>query len=151
MKVKSALWHINMLFVSEIEYFESISCDDSLTGCPLGFYGKDCSQSCQCRNGADCDHISGQCTCRTGFMGRHCEQSMITLFWVLSFFFFPFFLPPFLFTSRGVCPHFSDFILVCLFSTPTRLHLMGAFSVVELKVTLWRLSVFALNQCLSAF
>ncbi|TMS08541.1 Multiple epidermal growth factor-like domains protein 10 [Larimichthys crocea] len=34
----------------------------------------DCSQICQCRNGADCDHISGQCTCRTGFMGRHCEQ-----------------------------------------------------------------------------
>lgn len=27
-----------------------------------------------CQNGADCDHISGQCTCRTGFMGRHCEQ-----------------------------------------------------------------------------
>lgn len=48
----------------------------SLSGCPLGFFGKDCSQSCQCRNGADCHHISGQCTCRTGFMGQHCEQSM---------------------------------------------------------------------------
>lgn len=46
-----------------------------VAGCPLGFYGKDCSQSCQCQNGADCDHISGQCTCRRGFMGRHCEQS----------------------------------------------------------------------------
>lgn len=46
-----------------------------IAGCPLGFYGKDCSQSCQCQNGADCDHISGQCTCRRGFMGRHCEQS----------------------------------------------------------------------------
>lgn len=45
------------------------------TGCPLGFYGKDCALICQCQNGADCDHISGQCTCRTGFMGRHCEQS----------------------------------------------------------------------------
>lgn len=50
---------------------------DSLAGCPLGFYGKECSQICQCRNGADCDHISGECTCRTGFMGRHCEQSML--------------------------------------------------------------------------
>lgn len=45
------------------------------TGCPLGFYGKDCALICQCQNGADCDHISGQCTCRTGFMGKHCEQS----------------------------------------------------------------------------
>lgn len=44
-------------------------------GCPLGFYGKDCALICQCQNGADCDHISGQCTCRTGFMGKHCEQS----------------------------------------------------------------------------
>ncbi|CAG5867095.1 unnamed protein product [Menidia menidia] len=42
--------------------------------CPLGFYGRDCSEACRCRNGADCDHISGQCTCRTGFMGHHCEQ-----------------------------------------------------------------------------
>lgn len=47
----------------------------SCTGCPLGFYGKDCALICQCQNGADCDHISGQCTCRTGFMGKHCEQS----------------------------------------------------------------------------
>lgn len=47
----------------------------SRTGCPLGFYGKDCALICQCQNGADCDHISGQCTCRTGFMGKHCEQS----------------------------------------------------------------------------
>lgn len=30
---------------------------------------------CQCQNGASCDHISGKCTCRTGFTGRHCEQS----------------------------------------------------------------------------
>lgn len=44
-------------------------------GCPLGYFGKDCSQVCQCRNGGDCDHISGLCTCRTGFMGRLCEQS----------------------------------------------------------------------------
>ncbi len=67
---------------------------DSLKGCPLGFYGKDCSQTCQCRNGADCDHISGQCTCRTGFMGRHCEQSMLPylLFTLFRSFFLSFFL-----------------------------------------------------------
>lgn len=49
----------------------------SAAGCPLGFYGRDCALICQCQNGADCDHISGQCTCRTGFMGKHCEQSKL--------------------------------------------------------------------------
>uniref|UniRef100_M3YKH0 Multiple EGF like domains 10 n=1 Tax=Mustela putorius furo TaxID=9669 RepID=M3YKH0_MUSPF len=52
----------------------SVSCISCTDGCPLGFYGKDCALICQCQNGADCDHISGQCTCRTGFMGKHCEQ-----------------------------------------------------------------------------
>uniref|UniRef100_A0A8D3E703 Multiple epidermal growth factor-like domains protein 10 n=1 Tax=Scophthalmus maximus TaxID=52904 RepID=A0A8D3E703_SCOMX len=65
---ESPLTHV--LHVTQYE----VVCDDFVAGCPLGFYGRDCSQTCQCRNGADCDHISGQCTCRTGFMGRHCEQ-----------------------------------------------------------------------------
>ncbi|POI30978.1 hypothetical protein CIB84_005273 [Bambusicola thoracicus] len=44
------------------------------TGCPAAFYGKNCANVCQCQNGADCDHITGQCTCRTGFTGKQCEQ-----------------------------------------------------------------------------
>lgn len=44
-------------------------------GCPTAFYGKNCANVCQCQNGADCDHITGQCTCRTGFTGKQCEQS----------------------------------------------------------------------------
>lgn len=44
-------------------------------GCPAAFYGKDCGRVCQCQNGASCNHISGKCTCRTGFTGQHCEQS----------------------------------------------------------------------------
>lgn len=60
-------------------YFKSTEYNDDnfFAGCPLGFFGKDCSQTCQCRNGADCDHISGQCTCRTGFMGKYCDQSRL--------------------------------------------------------------------------
>lgn len=70
--------HTHTLFQTQIILkVYHVTYDDSFAGCPLGFYGKDCSQICQCRNGADCDHISGQCTCRTGFMGRHCEQSML--------------------------------------------------------------------------
>lgn len=50
----------------------------SSPGCPAAFYGKDCGRVCQCQNGASCDHISGKCTCRTGFTGRHCEQSKLS-------------------------------------------------------------------------
>lgn len=46
-----------------------------LKGCPAAFYGKNCANVCQCQNGADCDHITGQCTCRTRFTGKQCEQS----------------------------------------------------------------------------
>ncbi|GAA6087923.1 multiple epidermal growth factor-like domains protein 11 isoform X1 [Tachysurus ichikawai] len=42
--------------------------------CPSGFYGRDCAEVCRCQNGADCEHITGQCTCRTGFIGSSCEQ-----------------------------------------------------------------------------
>ncbi|MEQ2218333.1 hypothetical protein XENOCAPTIV_001752, partial [Xenoophorus captivus] len=41
--------------------------------CPSGFYGSQCSEVCRCQNGADCDHITGQCSCRTGFIGPRCE------------------------------------------------------------------------------
>lgn len=51
----------------------------SVPGCPSGFYGKDCSEVCRCQNGADCDHITGQCACRTGFIGTSCEQSCVGL------------------------------------------------------------------------
>lgn len=49
----------------------------SVPGCPSGFHGRDCSEVCRCQNGADCDHISGQCACRTGFIGTSCEQSWV--------------------------------------------------------------------------
>ncbi|KAG7283734.1 hypothetical protein CRUP_034358 [Coryphaenoides rupestris] len=39
----------------------------------MGFYGDECAEVCRCQNGADCDHIGGQCTCRTGFIGHNCE------------------------------------------------------------------------------
>ncbi|AWP01063.1 putative multiple epidermal growth factor-like domains protein 11, partial [Scophthalmus maximus] len=32
-----------------------------------------CSEVCRCQNGADCDHMSGRCSCRTGFIGPSCE------------------------------------------------------------------------------
>ncbi|KAJ8248723.1 hypothetical protein GJAV_G00227040 [Gymnothorax javanicus] len=45
----------------------------ALSDAHQGFFGRDCAEVCRCQNGADCDHINGQCTCRTGFMGTSCE------------------------------------------------------------------------------
>lgn len=80
-------------FISKSDHFQrtiyNLMFDNSHAGCPLSFFGKECSQPCQCRNGADCDHISGLCTCRTGFMGRRCEQSMLYCLTFCFYFFFP--------------------------------------------------------------
>lgn len=56
--------HLNILYIS-------------VPGCPSGFHGRDCSEVCRCQNGADCDHITGQCACRTGFTGTSCELSWV--------------------------------------------------------------------------
>lgn len=42
------------------------------TVCPDGFYGLDCGQMCECRNGARCHHITGACLCTAGWAGPHC-------------------------------------------------------------------------------
>lgn len=40
--------------------------------CPHAFYGLDCGQMCECRNGARCHHITGACLCTAGWAGPHC-------------------------------------------------------------------------------
>ncbi|ETE62786.1 Multiple epidermal growth factor-like domains protein 11, partial [Ophiophagus hannah] len=37
--------------------------------CPSGTYGVNCSQECPCRNGGQCDHVTGVCLCTAGYMG----------------------------------------------------------------------------------
>lgn len=43
-------------------------------GCPEGSFGPSCRSSCQCQNGAACDHASGACTCAAGWTGTFCER-----------------------------------------------------------------------------
>jgi hypothetical protein len=35
--------------------------------CDEGTYGTNCSQTCNCKNGATCDKVSGQCNCPPGY------------------------------------------------------------------------------------
>ncbi|XP_062523621.1 multiple epidermal growth factor-like domains protein 11 [Corticium candelabrum] len=42
--------------------------------CPDGRYGRDCKDTCQCKNGALCSHINGSCTCAAGYRGRLCDS-----------------------------------------------------------------------------
>ena len=42
--------------------------------CPSGSYGPQCQQECMCANGAMCDHVSGACTCTSGWRNTFCDK-----------------------------------------------------------------------------
>ncbi|CAH2274463.1 multiple epidermal growth factor-like domains 11 [Pelobates cultripes] len=42
--------------------------------CPVGTYGFQCAERCDCQNGAKCYHINGACLCEPGFKGIFCED-----------------------------------------------------------------------------
>lgn len=52
----------------------SCGCGSCAAGCPEGSFGPGCESSCQCQNGAACDHVSGACTCTAGWTGTFCER-----------------------------------------------------------------------------
>ncbi|CAM2098950.1 unnamed protein product [Caretta caretta] len=44
--------------------------------CPIGTYGFQCTQKCDCQNGAKCYHVNGACMCDPGFKGIRCQERM---------------------------------------------------------------------------
>lgn len=40
------------------------------SACPPGKWGDDCGNECPCLNGAQCDPLSGDCTCTPGWHGN---------------------------------------------------------------------------------
>lgn len=45
-----------------------------VSACPDGYYGLDCANTCSCGNGAQCDHVTGDCSCPPGWVGDNCNQ-----------------------------------------------------------------------------
>uniref|UniRef100_A0A671MJM2 Zgc:158328 n=1 Tax=Sinocyclocheilus anshuiensis TaxID=1608454 RepID=A0A671MJM2_9TELE len=45
-----------------------------ISECPAGFFGELCAQSCDCKPGHLCDHVTGQCLCPPGYQGDKCEK-----------------------------------------------------------------------------
>ena len=46
------------------------------TECIQGYYGDNCGQTCPlCENGGECDPVTGECRCTTGFTGPLCNSS----------------------------------------------------------------------------
>ncbi|PIK54330.1 hypothetical protein BSL78_08758 [Apostichopus japonicus] len=43
--------------------------------CPDGFYGQNCSTSCECVNLRSCNHVNGSCNCTDGHTGERCERA----------------------------------------------------------------------------
>ena len=69
---KNRKWSVDVAWIIFIEAF-TIGID-----CPEGFYGEDCSEECECQNGASCDDLTGQCNCTAGWMGETCNESKPT-------------------------------------------------------------------------
>ena len=45
--------------------------------CDVGRFGRMCKGICRCRNGGLCDHVTGKCTCKSGFTGKYCRIGKI--------------------------------------------------------------------------
>ncbi|PWA31959.1 hypothetical protein CCH79_00019274 [Gambusia affinis] len=48
--------------------------------CPHGSHGYDCRQSCNCLNNSTCDHMTGACYCSPGWKGVRCDEGGIVVF-----------------------------------------------------------------------
>ena len=42
--------------------------------CKASRYGPDCSETCECKNGAQCDPRNGRCTCLNSWIGFTCQE-----------------------------------------------------------------------------
>lgn len=48
--------------------------------CPVGTFGVGCSQDCLCKNGGQCNSVTGTCTCIDHWAGQYCEKRKWVLF-----------------------------------------------------------------------
>ena len=46
-----------------------------LIDCPSGTYGNGCSKECSCLTTRNCDPVTGECLCPSGFRGPNCNAS----------------------------------------------------------------------------
>lgn len=51
--------------------------------CPDGTWGLNCNKTCDCHNGAGCDHVNGSCICPPGYMGLKVGIFLIFSTWII--------------------------------------------------------------------
>ena len=44
------------------------------TECSQGTFGLRCANTCRCGRNEECDAVTGECICKSGLRGRHCNR-----------------------------------------------------------------------------
>ncbi|XP_052280356.1 multiple epidermal growth factor-like domains protein 11 isoform X4 [Dreissena polymorpha] len=60
------------------DYLKDSSCNSA---CELGYFGLNCTSPCHCKEGLQCDHVSGICSvpkCLPGWTGKNCSIKQVT-------------------------------------------------------------------------
>ena len=64
----------------------------SLSGCPAGTWGGNCTRSCNCGDdGNNCNHVNGECVCNKCWSGTQCLDGeatvpcVSTLKWIICY------------------------------------------------------------------
>ncbi|XP_078687793.1 uncharacterized protein LOC144919965 [Branchiostoma floridae x Branchiostoma belcheri] len=67
-------WECQVSASGEVNDWRPLSMDLTVDyeGCPVGYYGASCTESCVCQNGGTCHPFNGACHCPIGFTGPTC-------------------------------------------------------------------------------
>lgn len=73
MAEKSTIWSLLKMKEKTFLPFSTPS------GCPSGYFGKDCAQHCSCGEDGQCHLATGRCNCGPGRIGQSCQQGSYVL------------------------------------------------------------------------
>lgn len=49
----------------------------------VGWWGKNCSQMCECQHEGTCHHVTGECSCPHGYTGHNCQTGEFVVWYII--------------------------------------------------------------------